>query len=90
MKLFSGIVEESNIQEFRPLLGWLTLVLQLTGTTPYLVQDGHVKLKKPKQLQEVVDIARGGLLAEIEQKRAHPETEEKKGKLKQLKSVLEM
>ncbi|XP_069959378.1 inositol hexakisphosphate and diphosphoinositol-pentakisphosphate kinase 2 isoform X6 [Cherax quadricarinatus] len=52
-------------------------------------KDGHVKLKKPKQLQEVLDIARG-LLAEIEQKRADPETEEKKGKLEQLKSVLEM
>ncbi|XP_066980675.1 inositol hexakisphosphate and diphosphoinositol-pentakisphosphate kinase 2 isoform X46 [Macrobrachium rosenbergii] len=52
-------------------------------------KDGHVKLKKPKQLQEVLDIARA-LLAEIEQKRADPETEEKKGKLEQLKSVLEM
>ncbi|XP_037793413.1 inositol hexakisphosphate and diphosphoinositol-pentakisphosphate kinase 2-like, partial [Penaeus monodon] len=52
-------------------------------------KDGHVKLKKPKQLQEVLDIARG-LLAEIEQNRADPETEEKKGKLEQLKSVLEM
>ncbi|XP_042241884.1 inositol hexakisphosphate and diphosphoinositol-pentakisphosphate kinase 2-like isoform X3 [Homarus americanus] len=52
-------------------------------------KDGHVKLKKPKQLQEVLDIARG-LLAEIEQKRADPETEEKKGKLEQLKSVLEI
>lgn len=52
-------------------------------------KDGHVKLKKPKQLQEVLDIARS-LLAEIEQKRADPETEEKKGKLEQLKSVLEM
>ncbi|XP_066980669.1 inositol hexakisphosphate and diphosphoinositol-pentakisphosphate kinase 2 isoform X40 [Macrobrachium rosenbergii] len=52
-------------------------------------KDGHVKLKKPKQLQEVLDIARA-LLAEIEQKRADPETEEKKGKLEQLKSVLEI
>ncbi|XP_042888089.1 inositol hexakisphosphate and diphosphoinositol-pentakisphosphate kinase 2-like isoform X4 [Penaeus japonicus] len=52
-------------------------------------KDGHVKLKKPKQLQEVLDIARG-LLAEIEQNRADPETEEKKGKLEQLKSVLEI
>ncbi|XP_047485694.1 inositol hexakisphosphate and diphosphoinositol-pentakisphosphate kinase 2-like isoform X2 [Penaeus chinensis] len=52
-------------------------------------KDGHIKLKKPKQLQEVLDIARA-LLAEIEQNRADPETEEKKGKLEQLKSVLEM
>ncbi|XP_063842119.1 inositol hexakisphosphate and diphosphoinositol-pentakisphosphate kinase 2-like isoform X8 [Scylla paramamosain] len=52
-------------------------------------KDGHVKLKKPKQLQEVLDIARS-LLGEIEQKRADPETEEKKGKLEQLKSVLEI
>ena len=52
-------------------------------------KDGHVKLKKPKQLQEVLDIARS-LLIEIEQNRADPETEEKKGKLEQLKSVLEM
>ncbi|XP_076058442.1 inositol hexakisphosphate and diphosphoinositol-pentakisphosphate kinase 2-like isoform X3 [Oratosquilla oratoria] len=52
-------------------------------------KDGHIKLKKPKQLQEVLDIARG-LLAEIEQNRADPETEEKKGKLEQLKSVLEI
>ncbi|XP_069998717.1 inositol hexakisphosphate and diphosphoinositol-pentakisphosphate kinase 2 isoform X5 [Penaeus vannamei] len=52
-------------------------------------KDGHIKLKKPKQLQEVLDIARA-LLAEIEQNRADPETEEKKGKLEQLKSVLEI
>ncbi|XP_042884200.1 inositol hexakisphosphate and diphosphoinositol-pentakisphosphate kinase 2-like isoform X4 [Penaeus japonicus] len=52
-------------------------------------KDGHIKLKKPKQLQEVLDIARA-LLSEIEQNRADPETEEKKGKLEQLKSVLEM
>ncbi|XP_042884198.1 inositol hexakisphosphate and diphosphoinositol-pentakisphosphate kinase 2-like isoform X2 [Penaeus japonicus] len=52
-------------------------------------KDGHIKLKKPKQLQEVLDIARA-LLSEIEQNRADPETEEKKGKLEQLKSVLEI
>ncbi|CAL4107646.1 unnamed protein product, partial [Meganyctiphanes norvegica] len=52
-------------------------------------KDGHVKLKKPKQLQEVLDIARA-LLSEIEQNRADLETEEKKVKLEQLKTVLEM
>ena len=52
-------------------------------------KDGHVKLKKPKQLQEILDIARG-LLIEIEQNTAVPAIEEKKGKLEQLKSVLEM
>lgn len=52
-------------------------------------KDGHVKLKKPKQLQEILDIARG-LLVKIEQNKACPEIEEKKGKLEQLKSVLEM
>ncbi|CAH1401625.1 unnamed protein product [Nezara viridula] len=50
--------------------------------------DGHVKLKRPKQLQEVLDIARY-LLTEIEH-RAAPELAEKQAKLEQLKSVLEM
>lgn len=51
--------------------------------------DGHVKLKRPKQLQEILDIARH-LLNEIEQKAAEPEIEDIQGKLEQLKSVLEM
>lgn len=51
-------------------------------------KDGHAKLKKPKQLQEILDIARG-LLVQIEQNKG-AEIEEKKGKLEQLKSVLEM
>ncbi|RZF33266.1 hypothetical protein LSTR_LSTR007611 [Laodelphax striatellus] len=51
--------------------------------------DGHVKLKRPKQLQEILDIARS-LLNEIEHRAADPEIEEKQGKLEQLKSVLEM
>ncbi|UYV83013.1 PPIP5K2 [Cordylochernes scorpioides] len=51
-------------------------------------KEGHVKLKKPKQLQEILDIARY-LLVEIEQKQ-DPEIEENKAKLEQLKSVLEM
>lgn len=50
--------------------------------------DGHVKLKRPKQLQEVLDIARY-LLTEIEHRTA-PELTEKQAKLEQLKSVLEM
>lgn len=51
-------------------------------------KDGHIKLKKPKQLQEVLDIARS-LLSEFKQKQ-DPEIEEKKSKLEQLKAVLEM
>ncbi|XP_067003920.1 inositol hexakisphosphate and diphosphoinositol-pentakisphosphate kinase 2 isoform X3 [Anabrus simplex] len=52
-------------------------------------KDGHVKLKRPKQLQEILDIARS-LLSEIQHRAADPEIEEKQGKLEQLKSVLEM
>lgn len=55
--------------------------------------DGYkklsIKLKRPKQLQEILDISRY-LLAEIQIKAADPEIEEKQGKLEQLKSVLEM
>ncbi|CAH1790258.1 unnamed protein product [Owenia fusiformis] len=51
-------------------------------------KTGQLKLKRPKQLQEVLDIARY-LLAEI-RTRSDPEIEEKKSKLEQLKSVLEM
>uniref|UniRef100_A0A672SGB6 Inositol hexakisphosphate and diphosphoinositol-pentakisphosphate kinase n=1 Tax=Sinocyclocheilus grahami TaxID=75366 RepID=A0A672SGB6_SINGR len=51
-------------------------------------KNGKLKLKKPKQLQEVLDIARQ-LLAELV---LHNdcEIEEKKSKLEQLKTVLEM
>ncbi|XP_051739125.1 inositol hexakisphosphate and diphosphoinositol-pentakisphosphate kinase 2 isoform X9 [Ctenopharyngodon idella] len=51
-------------------------------------KTGKLKLKKPKQLQEVLDIARQ-LLAELV---LHNdcEIEEKKSKLEQLKTVLEM
>ncbi|XP_055711861.1 inositol hexakisphosphate and diphosphoinositol-pentakisphosphate kinase isoform X18 [Phlebotomus papatasi] len=52
-------------------------------------KHGHVKLKRPKQLQEILDIARY-LLVEIQTKAADSEVEEKQGKLEQLKSVLEM
>lgn len=52
-------------------------------------KNGYVKLKRPKQLQEILDTARS-LLAEIQHHEADPETEEKQGKLEQLKSVLEM
>ncbi|XP_078322420.1 inositol hexakisphosphate and diphosphoinositol-pentakisphosphate kinase 2-like isoform X4 [Crassostrea virginica] len=51
-------------------------------------RKGHLKLKKPKQLQEVLDIARF-LLTENE-KSSDPEVCEKKAKLQQLKLVLEM
>lgn len=52
-------------------------------------KHGHVKLKRPKQLQEILDIARS-LLTDIQQHEAEPEIEEKQGKLEQLKAVLEM
>ncbi|KAM9317667.1 inositol hexakisphosphate and diphosphoinositol-pentakisphosphate kinase 2 isoform 8-T8 [Pholidichthys leucotaenia] len=51
-------------------------------------KTGKLKLKKPKQLQEVLDITRQ-LLAEIGQQNDY-EIEEKKSKLEQLKTVLEM
>ncbi|XP_056595299.1 inositol hexakisphosphate and diphosphoinositol-pentakisphosphate kinase 1 isoform X4 [Triplophysa dalaica] len=51
-------------------------------------KTGKLKLKKPKQLQEVLDIARQ-LLAELVQHN-DCEIEEKKSKLEQLKTVLEM
>ncbi|XP_061176478.1 inositol hexakisphosphate and diphosphoinositol-pentakisphosphate kinase 2-like isoform X1 [Saccostrea echinata] len=51
-------------------------------------RKGHLKLKKPKQLQEVLDIARF-LLSENEASQ-DPEICEKKVKLQQLKLVLEM
>ncbi|XP_064645286.1 inositol hexakisphosphate and diphosphoinositol-pentakisphosphate kinase 2-like isoform X19 [Lineus longissimus] len=51
-------------------------------------ETGHLKLKRPKQLQEVLDISRF-LLAEFNTNH-NPEIEEKKSKLEQLKSVLEM
>ncbi|KAM9816232.1 inositol hexakisphosphate and diphosphoinositol-pentakisphosphate kinase 2 isoform 4-T4 [Syngnathus typhle] len=51
-------------------------------------KSGKLKLKKPKQLQEVLDIARL-LLLELGQHN-DCEIEEKKSKLEQLKTVLEM
>ncbi|XP_028304355.1 inositol hexakisphosphate and diphosphoinositol-pentakisphosphate kinase 2-like isoform X14 [Gouania willdenowi] len=51
-------------------------------------KTGKLKLKKPKQLQEVLDIARL-LLLELGQHN-DCEIEEKKSKLEQLKTVLEM
>nr|XP_020478325.1 inositol hexakisphosphate and diphosphoinositol-pentakisphosphate kinase 2-like isoform X4 [Monopterus albus]XP_020478331.1 inositol hexakisphosphate and diphosphoinositol-pentakisphosphate kinase 2-like isoform X4 [Monopterus albus] len=51
-------------------------------------KSGKIKLKKPKQLQEVLDIARL-LLVELGQHN-DCEIEEKKSKLEQLKTVLEM
>nr|XP_021333645.1 inositol hexakisphosphate and diphosphoinositol-pentakisphosphate kinase 1 isoform X7 [Danio rerio] len=51
-------------------------------------KTGKLKLKKPKQLQEVLDITRT-LLADIGQ-HTDCEIEEKKSKLEQLKTVLEM
>uniref|UniRef100_A0A3P8VKB8 Inositol hexakisphosphate and diphosphoinositol-pentakisphosphate kinase n=1 Tax=Cynoglossus semilaevis TaxID=244447 RepID=A0A3P8VKB8_CYNSE len=51
-------------------------------------KSGKLKLKKPKQLQEVLDITRL-LLAELGQHN-DCEIEEKKSKLEQLKTVLEM
>ncbi|XP_037103516.1 inositol hexakisphosphate and diphosphoinositol-pentakisphosphate kinase 2 isoform X11 [Syngnathus acus] len=51
-------------------------------------KTGKLKLKKPKQLQEVLDITRQ-LLADLGQQ-SDCEIEEKKSKLEQLKTVLEM
>ncbi|XP_073933119.1 inositol hexakisphosphate and diphosphoinositol-pentakisphosphate kinase 2 isoform X6 [Castor canadensis] len=51
-------------------------------------KSGKLKLKKPKQLQEVLDIARQ-LLTELGQNN-DSEIEENKPKLEQLKTVLEM
>ncbi|XP_055274314.1 inositol hexakisphosphate and diphosphoinositol-pentakisphosphate kinase 1 isoform X3 [Moschus berezovskii] len=51
-------------------------------------KTGKLKLKRPEQLQEVLDITRL-LLGELE-KEPGGEIEEKTGKLEQLKSVLEM
>ncbi|XP_021340442.1 inositol hexakisphosphate and diphosphoinositol-pentakisphosphate kinase 2-like [Mizuhopecten yessoensis] len=51
-------------------------------------RSGHLKLKKPKQLQEVLDIAR--FLLSEHQASSDPEIAEKKAKLQQLKVVLEM
>lgn len=52
-------------------------------------KNGQAKLKKPKQLQEVLDIARY-LLNELPQQPPPGEVVEPRVKLKQLKSVLEM
>ncbi|XP_075884994.1 inositol hexakisphosphate and diphosphoinositol-pentakisphosphate kinase 1 isoform X2 [Nelusetta ayraudi] len=51
-------------------------------------KSGKLKLKKPKQLQEVLDIARLLLLELLQHNDC--EIEEKKSKLEQLKAVLEM
>ncbi|KAG2470463.1 VIP1 kinase, partial [Polypterus senegalus] len=51
-------------------------------------KTGKLKLKKPKQLQEVLDISRQ-LLADLDQHN-DCEIEEKSSKLEQLKTVLEM
>ncbi|RZF35061.1 hypothetical protein LSTR_LSTR009653 [Laodelphax striatellus] len=53
------------------------------------VAGGHVKLKRPQQLQEVLDTARS-LLSDIENNCSESRIEEKQNKLEQLKSVLEM
>jgi len=52
-------------------------------------KTGQLKIKKPKQLQKVLDIARY-LLDNIEKYHESHEIEEKVHKLQQLKSVLEM
>ncbi|KAI1280528.1 Inositol hexakisphosphate and diphosphoinositol-pentakisphosphate kinase [Halotydeus destructor] len=52
-------------------------------------KDGHVKIKKPKQLQEILDISRF-LVNEIETNGDAALVDEDFTKLEQLKSVLEM
>lgn len=74
----------TRIRRFYPLTRFFEIFEKYGGN-----KDGHVKLKRPKQLQEILDIARS-LLSEIEHREADPEIEEKQGKLEQLKSVLEM
>ncbi|MGH0185161.1 UNVERIFIED_CONTAM: hypothetical protein FKN15_017170 [Acipenser sinensis] len=65
------------------ILGFFDLFEKCEG-----YKTGKLKLKKPKQLQEVLDIARL-LLAELGQNN-DSEIEESKAKLEQLKTVLEM
>ena len=52
-------------------------------------KTGQLKLKHPKQLQEVLDISRA-LLDEIDSQNAPADLEEKRTKLIQLRFVLEM
>ena len=52
-------------------------------------KSGHTKLKRPRQLQEILDIARS-LLNEFETNSDNNEIKEDRGKLDQLKSILEM
>ena len=53
-------------------------------------KKGHVKIKKPKDLQEVLDIARF-LIAEIDKGGSSNEViEEKKSKLEQVRYILEI
>ena len=49
---------------------------------------GHIKLKRPQQLQEILDISRQ-LLEQIDSGESEV-IEEKKSKLEQIKTVLEM
>ncbi|KAG2466454.1 VIP2 kinase, partial [Polypterus senegalus] len=65
------------------ILGFFDLFEKYEG-----YKTGKLKLKKPKQLQEVLDIARQ-LLVELGQNN-DSEIEESKAKLEQLKTVLEM
>ena len=51
-------------------------------------KNGQLKLKKPNQLQEILDIAR--FLISEHKSDSDPEIEEKISKLEQLKAVLEM
>jgi len=61
-------------------------LFQKYGGTPEI----NVKLKRPKQLQEVLDIARFLLSEGQNAENKDVEIEEKRSKLDQLKSVLEM
>ncbi|XP_013919082.1 PREDICTED: inositol hexakisphosphate and diphosphoinositol-pentakisphosphate kinase 2 [Thamnophis sirtalis] len=65
------------------ILGFFDLFEKCNG-----YKSGKLKLKKPRQLQEVLDIARQ-LLIELGQNN-DSEIEENKSKLEQLKTVLEM
>lgn len=94
---FQGDSSESHIFNY-PSPVWLVLDVEWSDFVCHRFFDlfekyggyqvGHLKLKRPKQLQEVLDIARF-LLAEVSSHQ-DPEIEEKQSKLEQLKAVLEM
>ncbi len=69
---------------------WATLDATLFSRRYDGFKNKHIKLKKPQQLQEILDVSRE-LLEQINRGSAESDTiEEKKSKLEQIKNVLEM